>query len=144
MSVCLFVCYFVCLFVFFVSNKTQPRVKCIQTCKLWKAKNEFYCFLALYRVPHTPMASDIYEKSMSEKWKIHEIVVTHFLEFIGFMVFKTTSLISRSFLVKKLGKLYTVARDISKINEEKLSKKGKYLRLHCFVSPTFSARMTVT
>ena len=25
---------------------------------------------------------------MSEKWKIHEKVVTHFLEFIGFMVLK--------------------------------------------------------
>ena len=32
---------------------------------------------------------------MSEKGKIHEQVITHLLEFIGFMVFKTIVLILR-------------------------------------------------
>ena len=38
---------------------------------------------------------------MSKKWKIHEKVITHFVEFRGFMVCKMTSSISWSFLLKK-------------------------------------------
>ena len=56
-----------------------------------------YTFIYPQGVPHlwNKFSKILFEKSLSEKRKIHEKVVTDFLEFIGFMVFKMTVLISR-------------------------------------------------
>ena len=77
---------------------------------------------------------------MSEKWKIHEKVVTHFVEFIGFMVSKMTASISRSFLLKKNWKKCSLARDICETSEEKLLKKCKYLYIYGTFCIFFSSK----
>ena len=95
----------------------------------------FFCFDLVYSsiypqgIPHLrKKISKIFpEKSMSEKSKIHEKVVTHFVEFIGFMVCKTTGSISRSFLLKKIGRKCSVARDICTFLKLFLSLFCQYL-----------------
>ena len=77
---------------------------------------------------------------MNEKWKIHEKVVTHFEEFIGFMVCKTTGSISRSFLLKKIGQKCSVVRDIGKTKREKSSNKCKYLWIQSIFFRFFSCK----
>ena len=86
-------------------------------------QNKISSFLTLHIVPHTPKASSICEifffvKSLSEKWKIHEKVVTHLVDFIGFMVCKTTSSISQSFLLKKIAKQAQLGVPHSRIQVE--------------------------
>ena len=85
-------------------------------------RNKFSSYLTLYIVPHIPKALGICEKNFKDYlWKIY------FVEFIGFMVCKTTGSISRSFLLKKIVKKCFVSRDICKISQEKWSKMCKNL-----------------
>ena len=53
------------------------------------------------------------EKSINQKWKIHEKLVTDFLELIGFIYIKTTVSISRLTSFLRFGKRCFLARDIS-------------------------------
>ena len=84
-----------------------------------------------------------FEKSMSEKWKIYEKLVTHFVEFIGFMVCKTTGSISPLFLLKKIAKKCLVFRDFYTSLIIFLHLFCKYLWIQGIFSQFFSARMTV-
>ena len=118
-------------------------------------KKTFSSFLSLYIVSYTPRGFPICKKKFhrfsfknlwTSKWKIyflHQKVVTHFVEFIGFMVCKTTGSISQSFLLKKIRRKCFVARDIGKTKREKSSKKCKYLWLQSIFFRFFSARMIV-
>ena len=86
--------------------------------------NTFSLFLTLYIVSHTPRAFPICEKKFhrfslrnlwTSKWKIyflHQKVVTHFFDFIGFMVVKTTGLTSGLTSLLQFWKQCTVVRDI--------------------------------
>ena len=86
--------------------------------------NTFSLFLTLYIVSHTPKGFPICEKKFrrfsfrnlwTSKWKIYFLlqkVVTHFFDFIGFMVVKTTGSTSGLTSFLRFWKQCTVARDI--------------------------------
>ena len=109
-------------------------------------KNKFSSFFTLYIVPHISprhkafakkISKIFFEKFMSKKWKIYEKLVTHFIEFIGLLVCKTTGSISPLFLLKKIAKKCLVSRDICKTSEEKWSKKCKNLWIQGIFSHFF-------
>ena len=86
--------------------------------------NTFSLFLTLYIVSHTPRGFPICEKKFrrfsfrnlwTSNWKIYFLlqkVVTHFFDFIGFMVVKTTGSTSGLTSFLRFWKQCTVARDI--------------------------------
>ena len=114
-------------------------------------KDKFSSYLTLYIVPHILKALGICENNFKDfLWKIYERKMKnpwktcdHFVEFIGFMVCKTTGSISRSFLLKKIAKKCTVSRDICTSLFIFLHLFCKYLGIQCIFWQFFSARMTV-
>ena len=81
---------------------------------------------ARHRALVTKNSEVFFEKYMSKKWKIHEKVVNHFVEFIGFMVCKTTGAISGSFLMKKIAKKNPC---IQRYLQNKLRKMNKEVQI---------------
>ena len=86
-------------------------------------RKKLLAFWTPYILSHTPGALPIGEKKIcrffpKNLWVKNEKsiknVVTNFLEFIGFMVFKTTVSISRLTSFLRFGKRCFLARDISK------------------------------
>ena len=90
--------------------------------------NTFLLFWTLYIVSHTLRGFPICEKKIrrfsfrnpwTSKWKIyflHQKVVTHFFDFIGFMVVKTTGSTSGLTSFLRFWKQCTVAGEICKTN----------------------------
>ena len=90
----------------------------------------FSHFFSLYIVSHTPGGFPICENKFrrfsfrnlwTSKWKIYFLlqkVVTHFFDFIGFMVVKTTGSTSGLTSFLRFSKQCTVAREICKTNKK--------------------------
>ena len=83
------------------------------------------------------------EKSINQKWKIHEKLVTDFLELIGFIYIKTTVSISRLTSFLRFGKRCFLAKDISNSLSFFILHFCKYLWLRSIVSQTVKKSLTV-
>ena len=93
-------------------------------------KKTFSSFLSLYIVSYTPRGFPICEKKFhrfsfknlwTSKWKIYFLpqkVVTHFFDFIGFMVVKMTGSTSGLTSFLRFWKQCTIAREIGKTNKK--------------------------
>ena len=109
------------------ASKLYSRLTLVVT--FWEAshislKKTFSSFLSLYIVSYTPRGFPICEKKFhrfsfknlwTSKWKIYFLpqkVVTHFFDFIGFMVVKTTGSTSGLTSFLRFWKHCTIARNI--------------------------------
>ena len=124
---------FLIFFLIFLTFSAYSRLTLVVT--FWEAshislKKTFSSFLSLYIVSYTPRGFPICEKKFhrfsfknlwTSKWKIYFLpqkVVTHFFDFIGFMVVKTTGSTSGLTSFLRFWKQCTIAGEIGKTNKK--------------------------